>query len=72
MAQPRRRALERAASEGYTFNVGPELEYFYLSSPHKPELLDRIRALQINLEHPRLCRNLAAVLSRGTGAGPAS
>jgi len=33
--------LERAAQLGYTFNVGPELEYFYFqSSTGKPVLLD--------------------------------
>ena len=34
--------LKRAADMGYTFNVGPELEYFYfLKSTGKPETLDR-------------------------------
>jgi glutamine synthetase len=33
--------LKRAAEIGYTFNVGPELEYFYfLKSTGKPETLD--------------------------------
>jgi glutamine synthetase len=33
--------LKRAADMGYTFNVGPELEYFYfLKSTGKPETLD--------------------------------
>jgi glutamine synthetase len=33
--------LKRAAEKGYTFNVGPELEYFYfLKSTGKPEPLD--------------------------------
>jgi glutamine synthetase len=33
--------LKRAAEKGYTFNVGPELEYFYFSkSTGKPEPLD--------------------------------
>ena len=34
--------LERAAQKGYTFNVGPELEYFYFQrSTGKPEALDQ-------------------------------
>ena len=35
-----RRNLERAASLGYTFYVGPELEYFYFKSPNSTETLD--------------------------------
>ena len=35
-----RRNLERAANLGYTFYVGPELEYFYFKSPDSPEPLD--------------------------------
>ena len=33
--------LKRAQDMGYTFNVGPELEYFYFKTPEKPETLDR-------------------------------
>ena len=36
-----KRNLERAARLGFTFYVGPELEYFYVKSPEKPELLDQ-------------------------------
>ncbi len=35
-----RRSLKRAASLGYTFYVGPELEYFYFASSDGTELLD--------------------------------
>jgi len=36
-----KRNLRKAADLGYTFNVGPELEYFYFkSSEGKPEVLD--------------------------------
>ncbi len=36
-----KRMLARAAEKGYTFYVGPELEYFYFRSPHgTPETLD--------------------------------
>ena len=35
-----RRNLERARSLGYTFYVGPELEYFYFKSADSTELLD--------------------------------
>ncbi len=36
-----KRMLARAAEKGYTFYVGPELEYFYFRSPHGiPETLD--------------------------------
>ncbi len=36
-----RRALEKATDEGFTMNVGPEMEYFYLASPDEPEPIDR-------------------------------
>jgi glutamine synthetase len=37
-----KRNLKRAADLGYTFYVGPELEYFYFrSSEGRPEILDR-------------------------------
>ena len=37
-----KRALKRAAGMGFTYYVGPELEYFYFrSSEGKPETLDR-------------------------------
>mgnify|MGYP000389189479 CR=1 FL=1 len=42
-ADPRcalKRMLARAAAKGYTFYVGPELEYFYFRSPERPEPLD--------------------------------
>jgi glutamine synthetase len=35
-----RRTLQRAASLGYTFYVGPELEFFYFKSARAPETLD--------------------------------
>jgi glutamine synthetase len=35
------RALRRVESEGYTFYVGPELEYFYLASATEPVPIDR-------------------------------
>ena len=37
-----KRNLKKAKDLGYTFNVGPELEYFYFRSAEgKPEILDR-------------------------------
>ncbi|MCS7207806.1 MAG: glutamine synthetase family protein [Dehalococcoidia bacterium] len=36
-----KRNLERAARLGYTFYVGPELEFFYLTSSERPEPLDQ-------------------------------
>ncbi|MBN2027879.1 MAG: glutamine synthetase [Actinobacteria bacterium] len=33
--------LRRAAEMGYTYYVGPELEYFYFRSPESTEVLDR-------------------------------
>ena len=37
-----RRALQRAADLGFTYYVGPELEFFYFRDPGaKPEVLDR-------------------------------
>jgi glutamine synthetase len=35
-----KRNLERLKEKGYTFNVGPELEYFYFKSSSAPEVLD--------------------------------
>ncbi len=35
-----RRNLERATEKGYTFFIGPELEYYYLESDHEPVVLD--------------------------------
>ena len=35
-----KRMLQRAAKMGYTFYVGPELEYFYLKSDREPQTLD--------------------------------
>lgn len=35
-----KRNLERAAKHGYTFYVGPELEYFYFSSTTSPDIID--------------------------------
>jgi glutamine synthetase len=36
-----RRMLNRVREKGYTFYVGPELEYFYFKSDSSPEFLDR-------------------------------
>jgi len=36
-----KRALAKAAEKGYTFNCGPEIEFFYFRSPNRPETLDR-------------------------------
>jgi glutamine synthetase len=36
-----KRMLKRAGEKGYTFYVGPELEYFYFKSDASPEILDR-------------------------------
>ncbi len=36
-----KRQLKRAAELGYTFYVGPELEFFYFKSSEKPEGLDK-------------------------------
>ncbi|PQP35793.1 glutamine synthetase [Desulfobacteraceae bacterium SEEP-SAG9] len=35
-----KRLLQKIAEKGYTFNVGPELEYFYFKSKAEPEPLD--------------------------------
>ncbi|HIH96911.1 MAG TPA: glutamine synthetase [Thermoplasmata archaeon] len=35
-----KRNLERLKAEGYKFNVGPELEYFYFKGNKHPEILD--------------------------------
>ncbi len=33
-------ALKKAKEKGFTYHVGPELEFFYLKSSEKPEVLD--------------------------------
>jgi glutamine synthetase len=35
-----KRNLKKAAEKGYSFYVGPELEYFYFKGPDQPEFLD--------------------------------
>ncbi|MEW6672604.1 MAG: glutamine synthetase family protein [Thermodesulfobacteriota bacterium] len=35
-----KRLLKKIAEKGYTFYVGPELEYFYFKSDERPEVLD--------------------------------
>ena len=35
-----KKQLERAAKLGYTFYMGPELEYFYFKSDKSPEIFD--------------------------------
>ncbi|GAB7079512.1 glutamine synthetase family protein [Megalodesulfovibrio paquesii] len=36
-----KRILEKAAAKGYTYYVGPELEFFLFASPKYPEILDQ-------------------------------
>jgi glutamine synthetase len=36
-----RRVLKRAADKGYTFYVGPELEYFYFENNGAPKIIDK-------------------------------
>ncbi|RJP27919.1 MAG: glutamine synthetase [Candidatus Omnitrophota bacterium] len=36
-----KRILAKAKEKGYTFNVGPELEYFYFTSSQSPQPLDK-------------------------------
>ena len=36
-----KRNLEKTRKLGYTFNIGPELEFFYFRSSEKPEFLDQ-------------------------------
>ena len=36
-----KRMLSRAAEKGYTYYVGPELEYFYFKSDEEPAIIDR-------------------------------
>jgi glutamine synthetase len=43
-ADPRyvfKRVLKKAAGQGYTFNVGPELEYFYFANNEEPKIIDK-------------------------------
>ncbi|MDY6988333.1 MAG: glutamine synthetase family protein [Thermodesulfobacteriota bacterium] len=43
-ADPRyvlKRVLKKASNKGYTYYVGPELEYFYFESDEAPKIIDR-------------------------------
>jgi glutamine synthetase len=43
-ADPRyvfKRVLEKAADQGFTFNLGPELEYFYFANNEEPKIIDK-------------------------------
>ena len=46
-----KRNLQRAKEHGYTFNVGPELEYFYFKSSERPEGLHHARPFPEGLDH---------------------
>ncbi len=36
-----KRILKKASDQGYTFNVGPELEYFYFANNEEPKIIDK-------------------------------
>jgi glutamine synthetase len=36
-----KRVLKKAADKGYTFNLGPELEYFYFEDNEDPKIIDK-------------------------------
>ncbi len=36
-----RKTLKKIESKGWTFNTGPEIEYFYFKDDHKPEIIDK-------------------------------
>ena len=36
-----KRNLQKAAAKGYTFYIGPEIEFFYFKNSSQPEILDR-------------------------------
>ncbi len=43
-ADPRyvfKRVLEKAADQGFTLNLGPELEYFYFANNEEPKIIDK-------------------------------
>jgi glutamine synthetase len=63
-----RRALDRAAQEGFTYYVGPELEYFYLTGTDDPEPLDRAGYFDLtpdNLGNELRQRTIEALHSMG-------
>ncbi len=51
-----RRQLQQAADMGYTFYVGPELEYYYFKSATEPEVLDH--GGYFDMTHLDAARNL--------------
>ena len=51
-----RRQLQQAADMGYTFYVGPELEYYYFKSSTEPEVLDH--GGYFDMTHLDAARNL--------------
>ena len=54
-----KRNLEQLKEEGYTFYLGPELEYFYFRKNSNPEVLDQ-GGLRSNMGiMPHSCQNLS-------------
>jgi glutamine synthetase len=47
-----RRNLEKIAKEGYTFYVGPELEYFYLKDEYSAQVLDEVGYFDASITGP--------------------
>ncbi|HOL68005.1 MAG TPA: glutamine synthetase family protein [bacterium] len=69
-----RRFLEKIAQEGYTFNIGPEVEYFYFRSSEKPETIDTggyfdfiplDLGSQLRRETMKLCEAMGAKVEAG-------
>ena len=69
-ADPRyvlKRQLERAAALGYTFYVGPELEYYYFKNDQGTELLDRASVRSLDFLNEIRPHHHAIVGDRGNG-----
>ena len=61
-----KRALKRAADMGYTYLVGPELEYFYFQDDKELRPLEHSLWLEsLDLNSPRLTVGRATVCSNG-------
>ena len=69
-----KRFLEKIGREGYTFNVGPELEYFYFANSREPIMTDNggyfdfipmDEGSRMRMETIKLCEGMGAKVEAG-------
>lgn len=69
-----KRSLEKIRKQGYTFNIGPELEYFYFKSPDTPVTMDNATYFDflpldigshLRMETMKTCENMGIKVEAG-------